>query len=554
MSKTCADAQKRQNAMSLAQALQPVPSLPLARTWPGLVRGALAANVAGLLLVSLWLRTTELDHLPGINGDEAWYGIQAVRWLQREPISWRTPTNNVLNPFFLLPLILMHGWLAPSAVALRLPAVISGVLALPLNYWLCRRVFDRPTALVSTILLAVLPINLAYSRFGWDASQTLLATLPAVYLPLLALKDGSHRQHWLVAAALAFLASLVVHPTNIFTAPLLAMPALWAWRTELFASLGARPVWQRAAGAVAGCAVVVAVGWLARHWLSAMFQRLLAPQEYWLFAWNYERLFSGITAYRYLAGSNTPAASADVLLLDVAFWLLLALAAWGMWHRRIQTPGLRELDGCALAGGAFMLCGFFLVAGGQAIAPHYERYGLCLIAPGAVLLSRGLAAWFDSSVRAVALAAMLSMAWLTLIGFHSHYIDFIHLTGGMSHETFRTAELEPKQAALAEILRHRDAERETWIVTAEYWNEKPLTYLSAHEKGLRVESWPTVLASDSFWQAARQGDAWFIEFAGSPACRKVRETLHQRGLAFEEMSVNDYAVRKALVVIRTMPR
>jgi hypothetical protein len=55
------------------------------------------------------------------------------------------------------------------------------------------------------------------------------------------------------------------------------------------------------------------------------------------------------------------------------------------------------LDGCLVAGWAIMLGGFYLVAGPQSIAPHYERYGLCLIAPAIVLLGRGFVAWLGGS-------------------------------------------------------------------------------------------------------------------------------------------------------------
>jgi hypothetical protein len=513
-----------------------------------------ALNVAGLFVVAIWLRMTELDHLPGINGDEAWYGIQAVRLLEGEPLSWRTPTNNLLNPFFFLPLVLVHLWQEPSAAALRWPALVSGVLALPLNYWLCRRALDHTTAIVTTVLLAVLPVNIAYSRFGWDASQTLLATLPAVYLPLLAVQDEAHRQRWLICAALAFLASLIVHPTNIFTAPLLVVPALWAWRDEFVTSVRARPVWQPIAACGLGGVCLLAVGWLARHWLTAIGERILTPGQLGEFAWNYQRLFSGLTVYRYLAGSNLPPTDADVLLVDLAWWLFLGLAAYGLWQGWRRDENKVQRDGCLLCGWAIMACGFFLVAGPKAIAPHYERYGLCLIAPGAVLLGRGLSAWFLlPRARPVALAASLALAWLTLLAFQQHYVAFIHRTGGMSHETFRTAAVEPKQAALEQVLHQREPGGIAWIVTSEYWNEKPLTYLAAGQDRLRVESWLSVRESGPFLAALQEGRVWFVEFSDGPACREVCEFLRERGWAYRETAIKDYAGRPVISVIGPRP-
>ena len=60
----------------------------------------------------------------------------------------------------------------------------SGVAALGANFWLCRRIFGHRAAMVSTTVLAVMPIAIAYSRFAWDTSQTILATVLVLYLAL----------------------------------------------------------------------------------------------------------------------------------------------------------------------------------------------------------------------------------------------------------------------------------------------------------------------------------------------------------------------------------
>jgi hypothetical protein len=543
--------------MSLATTARPLPSLRLAAVAERLAVWALVINVAGMLAVSLVMRTWQLDHLPGINGDEAWYGIQAMRLLNGEEFSWRTPTNNLLNPFFFLPLLVLHTVASPSAALLRWPAAASGVLALAVNYGLCRRVFNRQTAVLTTVLLAVLPVNIAYSRFGWDTSQTLLATLPAVYLPLLAARHEQYRTRWLIAAALAFLASLVVHPTNIFTAPLLAIPLVWISRAEFLAVLRQqRPAWQWISSGCVCLAALGAVGWQAQHWLATIAGRLSSPGQLVEFVWHYERLFSGLTIYRYIAGSNLCVASSrDWLLLDLAWWCLLAVAAIGYCCRmRHLTAANVWIDGCLLCGWAVMLCGFFLVAGPGAIAPHYERYALCLLAPGTVVLGRGLAWWLSRrETSVVATAAAVSLGWLMLLGTQQHYFAFIHRTGGKSHDTFRTAEEEPKQAALQIVLRERNPERIAWVVTAEYWNEKPLAYLAAVEDQLLVENWSAVRSSAALKDAIRERRAWFVEFAGSEACHEVREFLALQSTTYRETTINDYAGQAVLVLFGPDP-
>ena len=107
-----------------------------------------------LLTISVAMRLWRLDSVPGLNGDEAWYGVQALEWLDGpandgDSFSWRTPTGNLITPFFFLPQVLVHLYFEPGTATLRATAVTSGILALALNYWLCCQVFDRRTATIA---------------------------------------------------------------------------------------------------------------------------------------------------------------------------------------------------------------------------------------------------------------------------------------------------------------------------------------------------------------------------------------------------------------------
>src|SRR5262249_37814883 len=157
--------------------------------------------------------------------------------------------------------------------ALRSVAVASGLAALVVNYLLCRRAFDMPTAIVSTMLLALLPVNIAYSRFAWDASHSLLATLPVLYLPLLGARRADPRLIC-IPALLAYAAAILVHPTNVFAAPLLVAPLACARRGQIVnflqnTAISARSRHLAALGAIA--AVLVYAAWrglsqIAHQW------------------------------------------------------------------------------------------------------------------------------------------------------------------------------------------------------------------------------------------------------------------------------------------------
>ncbi len=223
------------------------------------------------------------------------------------------------------------------------------------------------------------------------------------------------------------------------------------------------------------------------------------------------------------------------------------IAGWGLVRRlRIHTA---PLDACLICGWSVMLFGFFLVAGPTALAPHFERYGMCLIAPGVLVLARGIAWWLEQPrLPAARVALYLAVAaWLWPASFMVNYFQCFVQTGGLSHRTFRTAEVDPKQAALDFILSQRDGEQSVQIVCQEWWNYWPLRYLSYREPGVTVRTWEA-------WGEVRNtsdgaGDTWFVEFSDRAACMIVLCDMHRRGLVARQFTVVDYGRRPVLTIV-----
>ncbi len=136
-----------------------------------------------------------------------------------------------------------------------------------------------------------------------------------------------------------------------------------------------------------------------------------------------------------------------------------------------------------------MTISFYLVAGPAAIAPHAERYGVCLVAPLVTLLALGWTHWLaPGRLLARPLAAaliLLACGWLGV--FSSRYFGRILTTGGQSHVAFRTAAVEPKQAAWDWIVAHR-AGRPIRVEADSWWTYWPLAYLSAADPAARIVS------------------------------------------------------------------
>jgi hypothetical protein len=458
-----------------------------------------------------------------------------------------TPTGNVPNPLFLWPLVLLHLVLRPAVWVLRSVALASGLAALALNFWLCRRVFDRLTAVISTLCLATLPVNIAYSRFAWDASQSLLATLPVMYLALAALRFPAQRGRLLPAAIAAEVWAFVVHPTNIFVAPVIVAAAAASIPWGIIRTAGIRGLLPRRVPYLAICiAVLLAV--LAGLWIRTpaspramkrltSVSKLLDFQGMLQCTALYPRLISGDTVCRYIAGSDSwlrwpaPCDSNRPGLDTLLFWGAMASAAWLLrpWRKAEDSRG----DGVLLVSWALTWLGFMLVANAPGLRPGWERSAICLVAPTVLVLARAVRRLIGAGGGLVLLAASL-LGWVLLADFQEHYFGFVERTGGQSHLTFRTARVDPKSAALAAVLRER-GRGETWIVSSQWWICCPMAYLAAAEPGLHVIS-----ARDAAErlppQALSEGRVWYAEFCATRELAEVEASLARRSVSRQDFS------------------
>jgi hypothetical protein len=517
------------------------------RRWPWL-----AINAAALLAIAVWMRVFRLENIPGINGDEGWSGVQALRLLHGESIDWRTPSGNPINVFFFLPLVAMHVVFPPSFLLLRVTSLVSGLLALVVNYLLCRRAFDTRTAIVSTWLLALLPIDIAYSRFAWDASQSLLATLVVMYLPLIYLRSRAAALPTL--AMIALVAAIIVHPTNLFAVVLLIVPAACDQRKQIARALKNTRIQAKTAALATLVAVSGAAVYGVWHGLAGGLGRLHGPGELREFVGNYARLFSGAAVYEFISGvqSGGPASEWFARLpvaCNLVFGGVAAWALWGLVRRLKSRPTLG--DASLVLGWLTMLVVFFVVAGPDSIAPHYERYGICLIAPGALVLARGMAWWIGdrNPQRQFCTAALALAAWLWPLSFYLGYFEFFAQTGGRSHMTFRTASVEPKLAAFRYVLEHRDPVRPTRIVCPEWWNYWPLAYLAAGHDNIHVFSAEAWHARSGALGPRWADNTWFVGFAGAEGERAALEEFEQSGLKPENHAVYDHGREPLLSII-----
>jgi hypothetical protein len=505
-----------------------------------------------LLAAGVFLRCWHLGNIPGVNGDEAWSGVQALILLGGDDIQWLTPTGNPINPFFLVPLIGLHYFFAPSILLLRITALVSGLAALVANYVLCDRAFDRRTAIVSTLLLALLPIDIAYSRFAWDASQSLLATLFVMYLPLISLRNWGDRASTSGAAIFAVVAAIFVHPTNIFAVVFLVVPALYVRRRRILDTTRHATIPAKTWGLAGLVAILGAAAYLARQGAPLVLGRLHGPNELGPFAVNYLRLFSGTTIYQFVSGAGLDRAGAGwfeytTMACNLGFGLVALVAVWGL-VRQLQASA-SAVDVCLVVGWLTMLAAFFLVAGPEAIAPHFERYGICLIAPGALVAARGLDWWIRRPRGHRFAAALVVCGWLWAGSFSVNYFQCFLATGGLSHNTFRTAAVEPKQQALEYVLAHRRGDKPARIVCRQWWNYWPVRYLAFHEPQVRVLTWDEYCHAADNQRRRCAEPTWFVEFAGTEDELETLRVIGPAGKTVRRHTILDYGRRPLIAVL-----
>ena len=102
---------------------------------------AFAIIGAALLVIGASFRVLHLSWMPGVNGDEGWWGVWALAWRAGQPYEGYTTSGNPIDLLFLIPIAILHGYASPSFLLLRTVAAGVNLLALPVGFLLARRVF-----------------------------------------------------------------------------------------------------------------------------------------------------------------------------------------------------------------------------------------------------------------------------------------------------------------------------------------------------------------------------------------------------------------------------
>lgn len=147
------------------------------------------AVLLGLIIcLALGLRLFHLGHQE-LRGDEAFDALFSAQGV--DAILEQLQTTQPYPPLFHVALHYWLGQVGQSEVTQRLPAVLSGVLLVPLAYQLARLTLGRTTGIIAALLVAVNPFYIWHAQDGRMYSLLAMLSLASMWLGLLLLQRRS---------------------------------------------------------------------------------------------------------------------------------------------------------------------------------------------------------------------------------------------------------------------------------------------------------------------------------------------------------------------------
>ena len=193
------------------------------------------------LLAGAAVRFWRFGSVPeGLNQDEAFAGYEAWCLLTtgRDSLGHSLPVYltawgsgmNALESYLMLPFLALFG---RTALAVRLPQLIVGLLSLPAAYGVGKRAAGRWAGLCGMLLLAVCPWHVMLSRWGLESNLAPGFLLFGLYFFLRGMEDS----RWLLPSTLMYGLALYCYATLWPFVPLILLLqagyALWCGRLRL---------------------------------------------------------------------------------------------------------------------------------------------------------------------------------------------------------------------------------------------------------------------------------------------------------------------------------
>lgn len=416
--------------------------------------------------LGIYYRLIWLEQIPGVNGDESWHVVTLHNYFSGKNNNLRSPTNNILDPFFLLATYLFHLYLPVSNLVVRLPSALTSLLYSSVGYYLLRKRFNHATGIIFLLLSLSLPTNIIYARFGWNTSQTPMVTLLVIWFLW-------QKQH--LRLIFVFAASLLIHPTNVTLLPAICLIIGY--------NLLTKKITQSSAYSTISLLLLTTLILLSQNVgisnsipsLHTQIIRLFSLNGWLGYALGILRVFWGTTSLAFIVGSIDKVKHYYDLVL-IASTLLLSLALISKrWPKHVYLLIVIIGTGVAFA---------YVTTGFRGLLPGSERYSLWFISPALLLLSLCLGHAFTHYNRLVSTTVVVVLVTAGLGTIQKYYFDYFLRTGGTADKTFQTNQVEPKRQVYNWIEANRESQ--TQVLVENWWLYWPLAHLYIHDPNTLV--------------------------------------------------------------------
>lgn len=181
-----------------------------------------------ILLISAILRFWDLAGMPPhLRNDEAALGYNAYTILnsardehgQFLPLIFQSFGDWKMGLYIYLtvPFVAVGGL---NELAVRLPSAISGIIAVLLIYKIVGLLFNQRLALISSLVFAISPLLIVFSRGAWEVNLSLTLTIAAI---LFFLKSFTQEKFFLLSGLFFGLTLLASHTAKLSTPLLIAI-------------------------------------------------------------------------------------------------------------------------------------------------------------------------------------------------------------------------------------------------------------------------------------------------------------------------------------------
>ena len=184
-----------------------------------------------IIVIATVLRVYQLGANPTIlNRDEAAIAYNALllkysgqdEWRQSWPIAFKSFGDYKLPGYIytLLPFLLIQ----ENEFMVRLPAAIAGILIVLITYKIGLSLFEKKYALLLSLVIALSPFAIFYSRMAWEANLGLMWSLLSFYL-LFFHQPGKtkFKLHSDIMAVLAVILAIVTYNTPLIYLPIVIL-------------------------------------------------------------------------------------------------------------------------------------------------------------------------------------------------------------------------------------------------------------------------------------------------------------------------------------------